>query len=74
MPIIINSGTGPAGPEADSMIAKIKGNILEKTPSSIIVSTGGIGFEVLISGRTFEKLPHEGDDSGTGHIYPCQGR
>jgi len=43
------------------MIAKIKGNILEKTPSTIIVETGGIGFEVLISGRTFEKIPETGD-------------
>lgn len=42
------------------MIAKIKGNILEKTPSAIIVETGGIGFEVLISGRTFEKIPETG--------------
>ena len=43
------------------MIAKIKGNIIERTPSSIIISTGGIGFEVLISGRTFEKLPGKGE-------------
>jgi Holliday junction DNA helicase RuvA len=43
------------------MIAKLKGNILEKTPSSVIVATGGIGFEVLISGRTFEKLPGKGE-------------
>jgi len=42
------------------MIARIKGNILEKTPSAIIVETGGIGFEVLISGRTFEKIPETG--------------
>jgi len=42
------------------MIAKIKGNILEKTPSIVIVETGGIGFEVLISGRTFEKIPDIG--------------
>ena len=42
------------------MIAKIKGNILEKTPSIVIVETGGIGFEVLISGRTFEKIPDTG--------------
>ncbi len=42
------------------MIAKIKGNILEKTPSAIIIETGGIGFEVLISGRTFEKIPETG--------------
>jgi Holliday junction DNA helicase RuvA len=43
------------------MIAKLKGNILEKTPSIVIVETGGIGFEVLISGRTFEKLPGKGE-------------
>lgn len=42
------------------MIAKIKGNILEKTPAAIIVETGGIGFEVVISGRTFEKIPETG--------------
>lgn len=44
------------------MIAIIKGKVLEKTPSSIIVETGGIGFEVLISGRTFEKIPGVGQD------------
>ncbi len=42
------------------MIARIKGNILEKTPSAIIVETGGIGFEIFISGRTFEKIPETG--------------
>lgn len=42
------------------MIAKIKGNILEKTHTAIIVETGGIGFEVFISGRTFEKIPETG--------------
>lgn len=43
------------------MIARIKGNILEKTPSRVVVASGGIGFEVLISGRTFEKLPGVGE-------------
>jgi Holliday junction DNA helicase RuvA len=43
------------------MIAKLKGIILEKAPSSVVVATGGIGFEVLISGRTFEKLPGKGE-------------
>ena len=42
------------------MIAKIKGNIIEKTPSAEIVETVGIGFEILISGRTFEKIPEIG--------------
>jgi Holliday junction DNA helicase RuvA len=44
------------------MIAIIKGKVLSKTPSSIIIETGGIGFEVLVSGRTFEKIPGEGQD------------
>jgi holliday junction DNA helicase RuvA len=43
------------------MIAKIKGNIIEKTPSSIIVETTGVGFEIFISGRTFEKIPETGN-------------
>ena len=42
------------------MIAIIKGKVLSKAPSSIIIETGGIGFEVLISGRTFEKIPGKG--------------
>jgi Holliday junction DNA helicase RuvA len=44
------------------MIAIIKGKILSKSPSSIIIETGGIGFEVLVSGRTFEKVPGEGQE------------
>ena len=44
------------------MIAIIKGKVLSKAPSSIIIETGGIGFEVLISGRTFEKIPGEGQE------------
>ena len=44
------------------MIAIIKGKVLSKAPSSIIIETGGIGFEVLVSGRTFEKIPGEGQE------------
>jgi len=44
------------------MIAKIFGKIVKKSPSSVIVQTGGIGFEVLISGRTFKKLPKTGSE------------
>jgi Holliday junction DNA helicase RuvA len=44
------------------MIAIIKGKVLSKSPSSIIIETGGIGFEVLVSGRTFEKVPGEGQE------------
>ena len=44
------------------MIAKIFGKIIKKSPSSIIVQAGGIGFEVLISSRTFEKIPEENSE------------
>ena len=44
------------------MIAIIKGKVLSKTPSRIIIETGGIGFEVLVSGRTFEKIPDKGQE------------
>lgn len=45
-----------------AMIAKIFGKIIKKSPSSIIVQAGGIGFEVLISSRTFEKIPEKGSE------------
>ena len=45
------------------MIARISGKIIQKMPSSVIIQTGGIGFEILISGRTFEKLPDAGKDA-----------
>ncbi len=44
------------------MIAKIFGNIIRKSPSSVLVRTGGIGFEVLISNKTSEKIPAEGSE------------
>lgn len=44
------------------MIAKLFGKIVKKSPSSIIVRTGGIGFEVLISGKTYERIPEAGSD------------
>ncbi len=43
------------------MIARLKGEILEKAPSRVVIASGGIGFEVLISGKTFEKLPGLGE-------------
>ena len=42
------------------MIAKLSGTLAEKTPSRVIIETGGVGFEVLISSRTYEKLDVEG--------------
>jgi holliday junction DNA helicase RuvA len=42
------------------MIAKLSGTLAEKTPSRVIIETCGVGFEVLISSRTYEKLDVEG--------------
>jgi Holliday junction DNA helicase RuvA len=42
------------------MIARISGKLIEKLLSSVIIETGGVGFEILISSRTFEKLPELG--------------
>jgi len=44
------------------MIAIIKGKVISRAPSSVIIETGGIGFEVLVSGRTFEKIPGKGQE------------
>jgi len=44
------------------MIAKIFGKIIKKSPSNVIVQAGGIGFEILISSRTFEKIPEKGSE------------
>jgi len=43
------------------MIARLTGRLAEKFPASVILETSGVGFEVLISSRTFEKLPGEGE-------------
>ncbi len=39
------------------MISKITGKLIYKSPSRIIVMTSGVGFEILISLKTYEKLP-----------------
>lgn len=39
------------------MISKISGKIIEKSPTRIVLQTAGIGFELLISLKTFERLP-----------------
>jgi len=44
------------------MISRLSGKLIEKFPTSIIIETCGIGFEVLISSRTYETLPKTGSD------------
>jgi len=43
------------------MIARLNGKLIEKLPTRIIIDISGVGFEVLISSRTYEKLPAIGN-------------
>ncbi|MCL4415877.1 MAG: Holliday junction branch migration protein RuvA [Actinobacteria bacterium] len=43
------------------MIARLNGKLIEKLPTKVIIDISGIGFEILISGRTYEKLPAVGN-------------
>ncbi len=45
------------------MIYFLKGIIEEKTPSYVILSVGGVGYEINISTSTYERLPNKGDQT-----------
>jgi Holliday junction DNA helicase RuvA len=42
------------------MIALLKGLVLVKNPSVVIVDVNGVGYEVCISARTYDSLPEVG--------------
>jgi holliday junction DNA helicase RuvA len=44
------------------MIAHLRGRILEKHPSHLILEAAGVGYEIVISVPTFSGLPSEGSD------------
>ena len=44
------------------MIAHLRGRILEKNPSRVILEAAGVGYEVAISVSSFSELPAEGSD------------
>lgn len=41
------------------MIAQIKGRLVEKTPTYVVVDCGGVGYEINISLNTFSALDNE---------------
>ncbi len=43
------------------MIAHLRGNLLEKTPRTVIVENQGVGYEVTVPLSTFYALPEEGE-------------
>ena len=44
------------------MIATLTGTLFTKQPNYVIVDVGGVGYEVLISGRTYDRLPSTGNE------------
>jgi len=44
------------------MIARLIGHIRDKSPHSVVVMTGGVGYEVFIPLSTFYDLPDEGEE------------
>lgn len=44
------------------MIASLSGILLVKQPNHVIIDVGGVGYEVLVSGRTYDRLPDTGDE------------
>jgi Holliday junction DNA helicase RuvA len=44
------------------MIAHLRGRLLYKNPSQVIVEAGGVGYEVTISVPTFSNLPEAGSE------------
>lgn len=50
------------------MIAHLSGHLIQKTPQSVIVETGGIGYEVFVPLSTFYSLP-ENREKVNLHTY-----
>ena len=44
------------------MISTLHGILFEKTPGSVIIECGGVGYEAAIPISTFDRLPAEGSD------------
>ena len=52
------------------MISRLKGKVLQKSPTELVVDVGGIGYSVHISLSTFAALEHvEGDATILTHLH-----
>ncbi len=45
------------------MIASLSGKIFNKQIDSLIIDVGGVGYEVMISSRTYDALPAAGEEA-----------
>lgn len=50
------------------MIARLTGTLLERTPQSIIIDVGGVGYDILASLGTYQSLPPVGESTSL-HIH-----
>ncbi len=44
------------------MIASLSGTLLIKKPGQVILDVNGVGYEALVSSRTYDQLPPEGEE------------
>lgn len=51
-----------AGKMSSSMIAFLRGTLLEKHPNQVIVDVGGVGYDVVIPVSAFSGLPETGQE------------
>ncbi len=52
------------------MISRLKGKVLQKSPTELVVDVGGVGYSVHISLSTFAALEHiEGDATILTHLH-----
>ena len=52
------------------MITYIKGRLIEKSPTKIVVEVNGIGYDINISLNTFEKIGDE--EKGSEHLLELE--
>ena len=45
------------------MIAFVRGVLVEKEPTRVVIEAGGIGYEILVPLSTYEKLPRTGSEA-----------
>ena len=45
------------------MIAFIRGVLVEKEPTRVVIEAGGVGYEMLVPLSTYEKLPRTGNEA-----------
>lgn len=51
------------------MVEYVRGRVISRAPTHVVVEAGGIGYRLLIPVSTFEKIPAEGEVRLLAHLY-----